>query len=141
MEGNPGAVLPVTEKILRTGENQGFTAAALFRSQHRLAEIRRQTEQLLRNAVLVMPTAGGTWTREQVMADPIGTNSQMGLYTNHCNLLDLSAIAIPAGEADERLPFGITMFSLPKNEEITGDPSKPHCCHGRINRRQVYGSG
>lgn len=116
IENHPGAALPVTETVLRTGEQASFTAAALFRSQHRLAEIRRSTENLLQNAVLVLPTAGGTWTREQVAADPIATNSQMGLYTNHCNLLDLSALAIPAGEAAERLPFGITLFALPAEE-------------------------
>ena len=66
---------------------------------------------MLKGGVLVLPTCGGTWTREQVNTDPIATNSQMGLYTNHCNLLDLSAIAIPAGFAKDRLPFGITLFT------------------------------
>jgi allophanate hydrolase len=116
VEGHPGETLPVTEKILRSGAKQSFDAASLFRAQHRLQEIKALTRQQLREAVLVLPTCGGTWTREQVNADPISTNSQMGLYTNHCNLLDLSAIAIPAGDAAQQLPFGITLFSLPEEE-------------------------
>ncbi|MFF2479426.1 allophanate hydrolase [Paenibacillus sp. NPDC058071] len=113
---HPGATLPVTEQILRSGEKATYTAAALFQAQYRLAEIKRMTEKWLKNAILVLPTAGGTWTREQVAADPVDTNRKMGLYTNHCNLLDMSAVAIPAGEAEEGLPFGITLFSLADEE-------------------------
>ncbi|WP_054025063.1 allophanate hydrolase [Bacillus sp. FJAT-28004] len=116
VEGHPGETFPVTEEILRSGVKPDFDAASLFRAQHRLQEIKRLARQLLQNAVLVLPTCGGTWTREQVNADPIASNSKMGLYTNHCNLLDLSAIAIPAGDAAEQLPFGITLFSLPDEE-------------------------
>lgn len=115
-EGHPGEIFPVTETILRSGAKPESGAASLFRAQHRLQEIKRLARQLLHDAVLVLPTCGGTWTREQVNADPIATNSKMGLYTNHCNLLDLSAIAIPAGDAAEQFPFGITLFSLPEEE-------------------------
>ncbi|MCT1400252.1 allophanate hydrolase [Paenibacillus sp. p3-SID867] len=116
IESHPGSATPVTETILRSGAKAEFTAATLFQAQHRLADIRRHTEEMLKGGVLVLPTCGGTWTREQVNTDPIATNSQMGLYTNHCNLLDLSAIAIPAGFAKDRLPFGITLFTLPEEE-------------------------
>lgn len=36
----------------------------------------------------------------------------MGLYTNHCNLCDLAALALSGVEAADGLPFGITAFSL-----------------------------
>lgn len=124
VEQHPGALLPVTESILRTGGKEIYTAAALFRAQHRLAEIQRSTQELLQEAVLVLPTCGGTWTREQVQKAPIQTNSQMGLYTNHCNLLDLSAIAIPAGEVAENMPFGITLFTLPEQEATMVEAAK-----------------
>ncbi|WP_418041657.1 allophanate hydrolase [Paenibacillus xylanilyticus] len=130
---HPGALFPVTEKVLRTGGKDTFTAAALFRAQHRLAEIRRSTAEWLHNAVLVLPTCGGTWTREQVQQDPIETNSHMGLYTNHCNLLDLSAIAVPAGKAAEDMPFGITLFTLPEQEASMVEAARifePH--HNRL---------
>lgn len=116
VEEHPGEIFPVTETILRSGAKSEFNASALYRAQHRLQEIKHATVNLLRGAVLVLPTCGGTWTREQVLADPITTNSRMGEYTNHCNLLDLSAIAIPSVEVAEQLPFGITLFTLPEEE-------------------------
>lgn len=116
VEQHPGQVLPPTEKVLRSGA--AYRAADLFRALHRLQDMRADVRSLLRGAVLVMPTAGGTWTLDDVAADPIGANSMMGLYTNHCNLLDLCALALPCGEADEKLPFGITAFALAGQEAL-----------------------
>ncbi|NUU60444.1 allophanate hydrolase [Paenibacillus agri] len=116
VEKHTGSVFPVTETVLRSGSKPEFTSASLFKAQHRLAEIRRSITAMLEGNVLVLPTCGGTWTREQVKANPIETNSKMGLYTNHCNLLDLSALAFPAGWAEAGLPFGITLFALPEEE-------------------------
>ncbi|MFS0725502.1 allophanate hydrolase [Paenibacillus sp. 1P07SE] len=118
VEGHPGATFPVTEQILRSGAAPQHTAAALFQAQHKLQRYKREARELLDGAVLVMPTCGGTWTREQVREQPIAANSAMGKYTNHCNLLDLCAVAIPAGEAGERLPFGITLFALAESEAL-----------------------
>lgn len=111
IEANPGVTFPVTEKVLRNANNPQFDAASVFTALHKLQSYKLEAQMLLENAVLIMPTAGGTWTREQVAADPIATNSAMGLYTNHCNLLDLCALAVQAGEAAEDLPFGLTLFA------------------------------
>jgi allophanate hydrolase len=110
------AVHEVTAKILRSGS--GLDAAALFKALHQLQAYKLVTNKLLQEAVLVMPTAGGTWSREEVRQDPVGTNLEMGRYTNHCNLLDLSAISIPVGFAGEKLPFGITLFALNGAERL-----------------------
>ncbi|TES51707.1 allophanate hydrolase [Halalkalibacterium halodurans] len=118
VEGHPGATFPVTEEVLRSGSASQYDAAAVFRAQHQLQAYKRQAQKLLENSVFVLPTAGGTWTRDQVRENPIGTNSEMGRYTNHCNLLDMCAVAIPAGEADVHLPFGITIFGLAEGEGL-----------------------
>ena len=118
VEAHPGATFPVTEQILRSGAEPQHTAAALFQAMHRLQRYRQETRELLAGAVLAMPTCGGTWTRDQVREQPIAANSAMGKYTNHCNLLDLCAVAIPADEAAERLPFGITLFALAEEEHL-----------------------
>lgn len=118
IEANPGAVLPVTEQILRSGEGGKYTAASLFKAIHRLKALRLETRKLLTGAVLAMPTSGGTWTREQARLDPIAANSAMGSYTNHCNLLDLCALAVPAGKAAPNTPFGITFFAPADKEAL-----------------------
>lgn len=119
IEGQPeGTAFPVTEKILRTGASSSYDAASVFRAMHKLQAMKLEARKLLQDAVLVMPTCGGTWTREQVRQDPVGTNRDMGRYTNHCNLLDLCAVAIPAGDAAPDTPFGITLFALSGREEL-----------------------
>jgi len=85
---------------------------------HKLQAMKLEARKLLQDAVLVMPTCGGTWTREQVRQDPVGTNRDMGRYTNHCNLLDLCAVAVPAGDAAPDTPFGITLFALAGREDL-----------------------
>jgi allophanate hydrolase len=118
VEAHPNAVFPVTEKVLRTGTNVEYDAASVFQAMHKLQAYKLSARKLLEQAVLVMPTSGGTWTREQVRLDPISTNSDMGKYTNHCNLLDLCAVAIPSDAAAPNLPFGITWFALAENEAL-----------------------
>lgn len=118
VEGHPGATFPVTETILRGGARPEHTATALFESIHFLQRLRHQVNADMEGAVLVMPTCGGTFTRDQVCADPIETNSLMGLYTNHCNLLDMCATALPVCEPERDLPFGITLFGLGGNQEL-----------------------
>lgn len=118
IESHPGATFSVTEKILRTGAAEEHHAASVFNAMHRLQKYKLEARKLLNNAVLAMPTCGGTWTREQARLDPIGTNTDMGRYTNHCNLLDLCAVAVPSGYAAEQIPFGITLFALSENEDL-----------------------
>jgi allophanate hydrolase len=50
------------------------------------------------------------YTRAEVQADPITLNSRLGHYTNFANLLDLAALAVPAGFRADGLPFGVTLF-------------------------------
>lgn len=118
ISSNAEAVFPVTEKVLRNGANPDYDAASVFKAIHKLQVFKQKAHQQLKNAVLIMPTSGGTWTRDQVRENPIETNSKMGLYTNHCNLLDLCAIAVPGDDAAKNLPFGITMFSSYVNEHL-----------------------
>lgn len=118
VDNNPEKTFPVTEKILRSGAKAENTAAKLFENIHQLQYYRHCTNEILKNCVMIMPTAGGTFTRDEVRENPIETNSLMGLYTNHCNLLDLSAIAVPENSSDRNYPFGITMFSLSNSENL-----------------------
>ncbi|WP_173917609.1 allophanate hydrolase [Halobacillus sp. Marseille-Q1614] len=118
IDSKPCTAVPVTEEVLRSGSPENYDAASLFQAIHKLQALKRDVKNLLKDAALVMPTCGGTWTREEVSQDPVATNSKMGLYTNHCNLLDLSAVAVPAGDAAPQVPFGITIFSLAEQEGL-----------------------
>jgi allophanate hydrolase len=108
LEQHPEAVYPVTLEIIRAGRNP--TAAEAFRAQYRLMDLRRATEEAWSSVdVLVTPTAGTIYRIDAVNADPIRLNSNLGYYTNFVNLLDLTAVAVPAGFRTDGIPFGISL--------------------------------
>ena len=118
VENNPTEIFHVTRQLLRESENKSYSATELFQAIHRLQALKKQAMKDLAGAVLVLPTTGGTWKIQQAEEDPIRTNQQLGLYTNHCNLLDLAAIAVPADYATTDVPFGITLFSRFDEEHL-----------------------
>jgi len=88
-----------------------FTAVDAFQAEYRLRELRRATEaEWARMDVLVVPTTGTIYTHEAVAADPLRLNTNLGYYTNFVNLLDLAAVAVPAGFRPNGLPFGISII-------------------------------
>lgn len=110
MDQRPQALLPVIRQII--GEAARYSAVDAFEASYRLAALRRATEPAWRDIdVLLLPTAPTLYTRAQVEADPIATNTRLGRYTNFVNLLDLTAIALPAGFRSDGLPFGITFVA------------------------------
>jgi allophanate hydrolase len=61
---------------------------------------------------LALPTTPTIYTIEQVRERPIELNAKLGRYTNFVNLLDLCAVATPAGRrAGNGLPFGISLIA------------------------------
>lgn len=110
IEKHPASLHPVTRAII--GGATKFAAADAFTAFYRLKELQRQTAPVWdRVDILVTPTAGTVYRIAEVEADPIRTNSNLGHYTNFMNLLDLSAIAVPAGFQSDGLPFGITLIA------------------------------
>jgi allophanate hydrolase len=107
---HPDLVHPVTRAVLDSG--RGYSAADAFRGLHRLAELRRATRAVWESVdVLLVPTVPTTFTIEEVLADPVGRNSVLGHYTTFCNLLDLCAVAIPAGFTAAGRPHGVTLLA------------------------------
>ncbi len=110
LAARPEAFYPATKQIIAGGA--AHSARDAFAATYRLAELRRETQAVWDGlAAIVTPTAGGFPTLADVAADPIGPNSQLGYYTNFMNLLDLCAVAVPAGETADGLPFGITWIA------------------------------
>ena len=107
---HPDLVHPVTRAVLDSG--RGHSAADAFRGLHRLAELRAATRVVWESVdVLLVPTVPTTFTIEEMLADPIGRNSTLGHYTTFCNLLDLCAVAIPAGFTATGRPHGVTLLA------------------------------
>ncbi|MDQ0662016.1 allophanate hydrolase [Arthrobacter ulcerisalmonis] len=69
---------------------------------------------------LLVPTAPFHPTLAEVAADPVGVNSLMGTYTNFCNLFDLCAVAVPAGEVDGA-QFGLTVVGRTFDDALAAD--------------------
>jgi allophanate hydrolase len=100
---------PVVRDIIAGARR--FSAVDAFRAEYKLRELRRATEgQWALMDVLVLPTTGTIYTHEAVAADPVRLNTNLGYYTNFVNLLDLAAVAVPAGFRPNGLPFGISVM-------------------------------
>jgi allophanate hydrolase len=110
-EMNP-VVCGIIEKAAR------YTAVDAYRAEYCLRELARATEaEWARMDVLALPTTGTIYTHDQVAADPVRLNTNLGYYTNFVNLLDLAAIAVPAGVRPNGLPFGISLLGRAFTDE------------------------
>ena len=65
---------------------------------------------------MLLPTAGTHYRIADEQADPIRLNSTLGRYTNFVNLMDLAAVAVPAGFTPARLPFGVSLIAPAWND-------------------------
>jgi allophanate hydrolase len=109
IEQQPDAVLPVIRDVVMPGA----TASAVdrIRAAERSQELKRICDQTLADLDLVLtPTVPRAYTREQIRAEPVLRNSELGTYTNFMNLLDYAAIAVPTGTLRNTLPWGVTLF-------------------------------
>jgi allophanate hydrolase len=106
---HPHDVLAVTRAVIERGRE--FDAVATFRARHRLQELRAWTERLWERVdVLLLPTIPTTFTRAQLAEEPVARNRTLGRFTQFTNLLDLAAVAVPAGTTADGRPFGVTLF-------------------------------
>ena len=105
----PESVDPTVGAIVRGAAK--YTAVEAFEATYALETLRRETSGLWQQAdFLLLPTAPTHYTIEQVQSAPIELNTNLGYYTNFVNLLDLAAVAIPAGFKTDSLPFGVTLI-------------------------------
>jgi len=107
---SPGAVHPVVRAIIAAGA--GVTGVEAFRGQYELHALDRQAAALWSVVeVLVLPTTPTIYRVSELLAEPVALNSNLGLYTNFVNLLDMSAVAVPAGYRANHTGFGITLIA------------------------------
>ena len=67
--------------------------------------------------VLLLPTTGTIYTLAEIDDDPITLNFNLGLYTHFVNLMDLAAVAVPAGFRPNGLPFGVSLVGPAFSDE------------------------
>lgn len=107
MDQVAGGIITGASRLAATDAFEGIYALANL--------VRQAAEQWRHMDLMLLPTTGTTYTHEAVAAEPVRLNSNLGYYTNFVNLMDLAAIAIPAGfrGASSRnggLPFGVTLM-------------------------------
>ncbi len=105
---HPGEVDPTVLQIV-TGA-PARSAVDAFDGFYRLEELRARTAPLWNEMdALLVPTTPTIHRIADVQADPVWLNARLGTYTNFVNLLDLCALAVPAGFRADGLPLGVTL--------------------------------
>jgi allophanate hydrolase len=108
-EAHAAEMDPVIAAII--GGARRYSAVDAFEAEYRLRALRKASDlEWQRMDVLVVPSAPTIYTHEQIAADPVRLNTNLGYYTNFVNLLDQAAVAAPGGFRCDGLPFGITFI-------------------------------
>ncbi|MDZ4291763.1 MAG: allophanate hydrolase [Hydrogenophaga sp.] len=120
IDAQPEAVFPPVRTIIEGGRNK--TAADAFAASYRLKALKRVCDAVWKDVdCLLTPTAGTIYRIAEMQADPIRLNSNLGYYTNFMNLLDYSAVAVPAGMLTSGdaagLPWGVTL-GAPAHKDV-----------------------
>jgi len=108
LRASPSAIEPTVRAIIQGG--LAVTGVEAFRGLYALEGHRRAAEAIWDVAdVLFLPTTPTICTIKALKAEPLALNANLGLYTNFVNLLDLSALAVPAGFRADGTGFGVTL--------------------------------
>jgi len=108
LRATPSAIEPTVRAIVQSG--LATTGVETFRGLYALEGYRRAAEAIWDVAdVLFLPTAPTIYRLKTLKAEPLALNANLGLYTNFVNLLDLSALAVPAGFRADGTGFGVTL--------------------------------
>ncbi|NJP45925.1 allophanate hydrolase [Actinacidiphila epipremni] len=106
---------PTVAGIIRAARD--IPAHRLAADRERLAVLRGRAAAELGDAdALLLPTTPGHPTLAEVAADPVGTSTRLGRFTNSANLLGLCAAAVPGGSVAGR-PFGVMLLGPAGTDE------------------------
>lgn len=101
-----------------------WTAMEAFQAISRTRRLKRIVAEDFQNIdVLLLPSAPTTYTIKEVLKEPTTTNVNMSMYTNFVNILDFSAVAVPAAiprmpGTSVSMPFGVTMVAPAFSEHV-----------------------
>ena len=115
-DAHADAINPVVREIIAGAKK--FSAADTFDGMYKLQALRAEAALSWGKIdCLVTPTAGTIYRIDEMEADPIRLNANLGYYTNFMNLLDCAAVAVPAGFQQDGLPFGVTLVA-PAHQDV-----------------------
>ncbi|WP_454717427.1 allophanate hydrolase [Caulobacter segnis] len=107
LRATPSAIEPTVRAIVQGG--LAVTGVETFKGLYALEGYRRTAEAIWEAAdFLFLPTTPTIYRLKALKAEPLALNANLGLYTNFVNLLDLSALAVPAGFRADGTGFGVT---------------------------------
>ncbi|MFI5718229.1 allophanate hydrolase [Nocardia sp. NPDC051750] len=110
LSGKPEGADPVVSAIIEGGARPA--AHSYVSDLDHLARAAATARRLFAEyPALLLPATTEHPTIEAVAADPITINSRMGTFTNFCNLLDLSSVAVPGEDTAEGDPFGVMLVT------------------------------
>ncbi len=135
LQKSANAIHPVVRAILQGGA--AFSAVDAFQGMYELQAYAGMAERMWTSVdVLVLPTAPTIYRIADTIAEPFELNARLGTYTNFVNLLDMSAVSVPAGFRQNRTGFGVTLIGpawadnmllalATRYEEVKSMPSWP----------------
>jgi allophanate hydrolase len=116
LTGGPDTLDPTVKGILDRA--QALSAVDAFEGAYALKSLAATCSTVWRDVdFLLLPTTPTQYTIAAVQADPVALNSNLGYYTNFVNLLDLAAVAVPAGFKTNGLPFGVSLIGRAFTDE------------------------
>lgn len=110
IRAHPAQVDPIVRDVIMAAAE--LTAVDAFRGIAELERLVRQASAIWSQVdLLALPTVAIAPTHDAVAEDPHGVNAQLGHYTRFVNLMDLCAIAIPAGRWSGGVPFSLQLVA------------------------------
>jgi allophanate hydrolase len=107
---------PVVRGIIEGARRH--SAVDTFAAEYQLRDLRRAAETQWESMdVLLLPTTGTIYTHKALARAPVQLDANLGYYTRFVNLLDLAAVAVPAGVRASGLPFGVSLIGPAFSEE------------------------
>jgi len=92
----PEAIVPPVRAIFEAATR--LEARAVFEAQAKLLLLRRRAQAILTGVdFMLLPTTPTIYRIDELEAEPRKLNTILGTYTNFVNLLDMAAVAVPAG--------------------------------------------